>query len=263
MIVFITGATSGIGAALARHYAAAGATLGLTGRRVGELQRLRAELGVSCSVYSADVTDVEVMKRVAASFMSTHGIPDVVIANAGISIGTLGSEEAGIRVLDRVVRTNVVGLAATLSPFAPAMIAEKRGVLVGVVSVAAFRGLPGAGAYSASKAAAMVWLESLRVELRGSGVSVTILCPGFIDTPMTRVNDYRMPFMLSADEFARRASLIIARRKRRAVIPWPMAIVAWGLRHLPDGLYDRLLVRLPRKRRDLLAGQGVAPPPRP
>jgi short-subunit dehydrogenase len=130
------------------------------------------------------------------------------------------------------------------------MRAARRGTLAGIASVAGFRGLAGNGAYSASKSAAMTWMESLRAELHGSGVSVVCICPGYIDTPMTRVNRFRMPFLLSADEAARRIARAIAVKRRLAVIPWQMALVAVLLRAMPGWLYDRLAARAPRKPRD-------------
>jgi short-subunit dehydrogenase len=146
---------------------------------------------------------------------------------------------------------NVAGLAATLAAFAPAMRAAHRGTLCGIASVAGFRGLPGAGAYSSSKAAAITWLEALRAELAGSGVSVVTICPGYIDTPMTQVNKYRMPFLMSADDAARRIARAIEARRRLAVIPWQMAIVSSLMRAMPGWLYDRLAARAPRKPRDV------------
>jgi len=131
------------------------------------------------------------------------------------------------------------------------MRAARGGTLCGIASVAAFRGLPGAGAYSASKAAAIQWLEALRIEMAGSGVAVVTICPGYIDTPMTKVNRYRMPFLLAADEAARRIARAIRARRRLAVIPWQMALVSVFLRALPGWLYDRLAARAPRKPRNL------------
>ena len=189
--------------------------------------------------------------RVAEDFVRRFGAPDLVLAHAGVSVGTHGDDPADMVKLRRVLDVNVVGLAATLAAFAPSMRAAKRGTLCGIASVAGFRGLPGAGAYSASKAAAISWLESLRVELRGSGVSVVTICPGYIDTPMTQVNRYRMPFLLPADEAARRIARAIDARRKLAVIPWQMAIAGRILRALPNAAYDRLTARAPRKPRDL------------
>lgn len=151
---------------------------------------------------------------------------------------------------------NVVGLAATLAAFAPAMREAGRGTLAGIASVAGFRGLAGNGAYSGSKAAARIWMESLRTELYGSGVSVVCVCPGYIDTPLTRVNRFRMPFLITADDAARRIARVIAARRRVAVIPWQMALVSVVLRILPGWLYDRLASRAPRKPRGLNSGSG-------
>jgi short-subunit dehydrogenase len=150
-----------------------------------------------------------------------------------------------------VLDVNVAGLAATLAAFAPSMKKAGRGTLAGIASVAGFRGLAGNGAYCASKAAAITWMESLRAELYGTGVSVVCVCPGYIDTPMTRVNRFHMPFLLSADEAARRIARAIAARRRLAVIPWQMAAASVALRSLPGWLYDRLASRAPRKPRDV------------
>jgi len=249
--VFITGASSGIGEALARHYAPLSPALGLAARRKEQLDALAASLKVDGATYALDVSDAEACVRAAGDFVQRFGAPDLVIANAGVSVGTHGDDSADIAKLRRVLDVNVVGLAATLAAFAPSMRAAKHGTLCGIASVAGLRGIPGAGAYSSSKAAAISWLESLRVELRGSGVSVVTICPGYIDTPMTQVNRYRMPFLLSADEAARRIARAIDARRRFAVIPWQMAIVGRIMRVLPNAIYDRLMARAPRKPRDL------------
>jgi short-subunit dehydrogenase len=244
---FVTGASSGIGAALARHYAAEGRVLGLAARRGEVLAALAAQLPGEIVAYRVDVRDSGELARAAADFTSRFGAPDLVIANAGVSTGTRGEALEDVAALRQLLEVNVVGLAATLAAFAPAMRAAGRGTLVGIASVAGFRGLPGAGAYSASKAAAIAWLESLRTELHGSGVAVVTVCPGYIDTPMTRGNPYRMPFLIPADEAARRIARVIAARRRFAVIPWQMALVSTVLRALPRPLYDRLAARAPRK----------------
>lgn len=249
--VFITGASSGLGAALAAHYARAGATLGLVARRADALQAVAARFPTPTAIYPVDVADRGALRAAADDFLGRHGVPDIVIANAGVSVGTLGAEDEDLPVLERVLRTNVVGLAATLAPFVAPMRSRGTGALAGIASIAGLRGLPGAGAYSASKAAAITWLESLRVELRGSGVSVVTICPGFIDTPMTRVNSYAMPFLLPADEAARRIARAIDRKRSFAVVPWQMAVVGCFMRSLPNGVYDALTARRPRKPRNL------------
>jgi short-subunit dehydrogenase len=249
--VFITGASSGIGEALARHYASPDSALGLAARRLDHLERLAASLPGRTSTYALDVTDTAALQAAAADFTGRFGLPDLVIANAGISIGTAGEDMADSAKLQRTLDVNVVGMAASLSAFAPAMRKAGSGTLVGISSVAGFRGLPGSGAYSASKAAATSWLESLRVELAGSGVAVVTICPGFIATPMTRVNKYRMPFLISSEEAARRFARAITSKRRFVVIPWQMAIAGYCLRALPAWVFDRLMARAPRKPRDL------------
>lgn len=191
------------------------------------------------------------MQDAARNFVDRFGAPDLVIANAGIGIGTHGDDLADMAKLRRVLDVNVTGMAMTLAAFAPAMRKAGRGTLAGIASVASFRGIPGNGAYCASKAAARSWLESLRVELRGTGVSVVCVCPGYIDTPMTRVNRFRMPFIIDADTGARLIARAIAAKRRVAVIPWQMAVVAVLMRAMPGWLFDRLASRAPRKPRDV------------
>ena len=247
--VFITGASSGIGTALAREYAARGALLGLAARRRPQLESLAAELKTSVAIYPLDVRDAAAMREAAAAFMQRFGVPDVVIANAGVSAGTLTEHTEDLPVFQEIMDINVVGLVATFQPFLAAMRERKTGSLVGIASVAGFRGLPGASAYSASKAAAIGYLESLRVELRGSGVMVTTICPGYIRTPMTAKNPYPMPFMLDADDAAHRFIRAIDANKSFTIIPWQMGVVGYLLKRLPNGLYDWAFSRAGRKPR--------------
>ncbi|HTM62201.1 MAG TPA: SDR family oxidoreductase [Burkholderiales bacterium] len=241
----ITGASSGIGEALARYYASADAVLGLISRRPPP-----TNLAGTVVPYPIDVRDETALAAAARDFVDRFGPPDLVIANAGISAGTLGEAIEDIAKLRAVLEVNVTGMAASLAAFAPAMRKAGRGTLACIASVASFRGLAGNGAYSASKAAARTWCESLRTELHGSGVSVVCVCPGYIDTPLTRVNRFRMPFLLSADEAAPRIARAIAARRRVAVIPWQMALVSVVLRAMPDWLYDYFASRAPRKPRN-------------
>ena len=201
--------------------------------------------------YQVDVTDEAALAKVAKDFIDRFGVPDLVIANAGISSGTSGVEHGDLSKLKKMLEVNVAGLAATFAAFAPAMREAGRGTLAGIASVAGFRGLAGNGAYCASKSAAMTWMESLRAELYGSGVSVVCVCPGYIDTPMTRVNRFRMPFLISADDAARRIARAIEGKRRLAVIPWQMALVSVALRAMPGWLYDRIASRAPRKPKDV------------
>jgi short-subunit dehydrogenase len=245
--IVITGASSGIGAALARHYAADGVVLALISRRKARSDGLPGEI----VPYPLDVTDEPALAAAAQDFIRRFGAPELVIANAGIASGTDGTDLRDVAKLKKILEVNVAGLAATLAAFAPAMREAGRGTLAGVGSVAGFRGLAGNGGYCASKSAAIAWMESLRAELYGSGVSVVCVCPGYIDTPMTQVNRFRMPFLLPADEAARRIARAIAGRRRLAVIPWQMALASVALRAMPGWLYDRLASRAPRKSRDV------------
>lgn len=249
MKVFLTGASSGIGEALARLYAGRGATLGLVARRGDFLAALKAALPSPTETYPCDVRDLGALKAAATHFMERHGPPDVVIGNAGVSYGTLTEVERDAATFREILDINVTGLVHTFHPFIAPMRARSSGTLVGIASVAGFRGLPGASAYSASKAAAISYLEALRLELRGSGVGVTTICPGFIATPMTAKNPYPMPFILGADDAARRFARAIDARSSYAVIPWQMAIVGRVLGVLPNAIYDRVMAGAGRKPR--------------
>ncbi|HTN65394.1 MAG TPA: SDR family oxidoreductase [Burkholderiaceae bacterium] len=254
--VFITGASSGIGAALARQYAAQGASVGLVARRQAELERLSAALPhpERHRIYALDVTDHAALAAAAADFIAAHDGVDVVIANAGISHGTSTAHAADQAVFERIVATNLNATVATFAPFLVTMQQQAQAGsracrLVGIGSVAGIRGLPGAGAYSASKAAVISYCESLRVELRASGIKVVTISPGYIDTPMTRGNPYPMPFLMPADQFAKRAAAAIDAGVSYRVIPWQMGVVAKLLRLLPNWLYDAAFARAPHKPR--------------
>lgn len=247
--VFITGASSGLGAALARHYGERGARLGLAGRRRDALEHTAA--GLDAQLYPADVRDAAAMQAAAATFLRDVGAPDVVIAAAGISVGTLTEHAEDLKVFQAVMDINVLGMVTTFQPFVAPMRQAGSGVLAGIASVAGIRGLPGGSAYSASKAAVITYLESLRVELAGSGVAVTTVSPGYIVTPMTAVNPYSMPFILQPEAAAAKVARAIAGRRRYITLPWQMAVIARVLRLLPRPLYDWLFRHAPRKPRKL------------
>ncbi|MGZ5846139.1 MAG: SDR family oxidoreductase [Ramlibacter sp.] len=251
-LVFITGASSGIGQALAWRYHQAGWTLALAARRTGEIQAWAARQRIDparYAVYAADVADTDSIVAAGRACVADHGVPDVVIANAGISVGVDTAERADLDVIARTYATNNVGLAATFHPFIAPMAARRSGALVGIASVAGIRGLPGHGAYCASKAAVISYCESLRGELRSSGVRVVTICPGYIDTPLTRQNRYSMPFLMPADAFADRAFRAIDAGASYRVIPWQMGVVAKLLRLLPNVVFDAALAGRPRKHR--------------
>ena len=247
--VILTGASSGLGAALARHYAARGATLGLIARRQPELERLRAAFPVPCEIYPLDVRDAGAIAAAARDFIGKHGCPDCVIANAGVSVGTLTEHAGDTQVFEAVINVNLLGMVNTFQPFVAGMRERGSGTLAGIASVAGYRGLPGGAAYSASKAAAIAYLESLRVELHASGVKVVTVCPGYVATPMTENNPYPMPFRMSAEAAAAKIVSLVARGKSFSVIPWQMALVARVMHVLPNWLYDQLAARAPRKPR--------------
>jgi short-subunit dehydrogenase len=246
--VFITGASSGIGAALALLYAQNGAQLGLVARRPQALQILADSLPGNHKVYPLDVRNRQALHAAAADFLS-EGAVDVVIASAGISAGTLTEAPEDFKIFEDIIATNLTATVATFEPFIASMTQRGVGRLVGIASVAAVRGLPGAGAYSASKAAVRAYCESLRVELGPTGVRVVTLAPGFIETPMTAHNPYRMPFLMPVERFADHAMRAIEKGVSYKVIPWQMACVAKVLACVPDGLYDYLAVRRERKPR--------------
>ncbi len=251
-LVLITGASSGIGQALALQYAQRGFRLALVARRIDVVKSWLIPCEISADsyeFYSSDVTDPDSMAAMAVDCMARQGVPDVVIANAGISIGVDSSLRADLDVMARILATNVMGVANTFGPFIAAMTARGSGALVGIGSVAGIRGLPGHGGYCASKSAVISYCESLRGELRTSGVKVVTICPGYIATPLTANNSYKMPFLMQADAFAEKAFDAIEAGASYRVIPWQMGVVAKLLRLLPNALFDWLLAGRPRKPR--------------
>ena len=251
-LVYITGASSGIGQALAARFHAAGYRLALVARRGEEVRRWAAESGIEpgrVAVYAADVRDIAAITGAGRACIDAQGVPDVVIANAGISVGVDTAVLADLEVMRATYETNNLGLAATFQPFIEAMRRRGSGRLVGIASVAGIRGMPGHGAYCSSKAAVISYCESLRGEMRASGVRVVTIAPGYVDTPLTRSNRYSMPFLLSPATFAERTFRAIEAGTSYRVVPWQMGIVARLLRGLPNALFDRLLAGRPRKRR--------------
>lgn len=251
-LVFITGASSGIGQALAARYYAAGYRLALSARRTAEIEAWVAAQGLDAGrveVYGADVAQVDSIVGAGKDCIGRQGVPDVVIANAGISVGMDTSQPEDLEVMAQTFAINNLGLAATFHPFVAPMQARGSGRLVGIGSVAAIRGLPGHGAYCASKAGVVSYCESLRCELRSSGVKVVTICPGYVDTPLTQGNSYGMPFLLQPGEFAERAFRVIEAGSSYRVIPWQMGVVAKLLRMVPNALYDRGVQGRGRKKR--------------
>lgn len=251
-LVFITGASSGIGQALALRFYRAGFDLALVARRTDVVLAWATEQGIAdgrCRVYRADVADIDSIVAAGTQCLAEQGLPDVVIANAGISIGMDTAVRSDLEVMQSVLATNNVGLAATFHPFIDAMTRRGTGTLVGIGSVAGIRGIPGHGAYCASKAAVIAYCESLRGEMRPHGVKVVTICPGYIDTPLTRQNRYSMPFLMPVNAFAEAAFRTVMAGDSYRVIPWQMAWVARLLRLLPNGVFDKAFAGRPRKQR--------------
>jgi short-subunit dehydrogenase len=259
MNVLITGASSGIGAALAVEFASRGANVGLIARRAEKLAALLNTLptrqGSSTQpaqqhrAYCADVNDKDALIAVCKQFEAESGGADIVIANAGISIGVDLADYNDLDVVANVFTTNVVALATTFHPFIEPMRARGRGKLVGIASVAGIRGLPGSGAYCGSKAAVISFCESARVENKKYGVEVITISPGFVNTELVAKNAYAMPFLMQAPDFARSACDAILAGASYRVIPWQMGIVAKLLRLLPNWLFDKATANRKRKPR--------------
>ena len=251
-LLFITGASSGIGQAMALEWARRGGRLALVARRGDEMRAWAASQGWSedrAAVYVADARDLPAMTAAGRDCIARQGLPDVVIANAGISVGVDMSDESDLEVLRAIVETNNLGMAATFQPFIAPMCERRSGRLVGIASVAGIRGLPGHAAYSMSKAGVISFCESLRVECKRFGVRVVTIAPGYIDTPLTRGNSYSMPFLMPSDKFARQALDAIVAGVGMRVIPWQMGVLARVLRILPNWIYDRVVAGRKRKAR--------------
>ncbi|MEQ1598450.1 MAG: SDR family oxidoreductase [Methylotenera sp.] len=269
--IFITGASSGIGQALAHEYAKrcsesrmdtdsqsidnkhVNVNIGLVSRRSEYLQKLAEELQnsykVTCAIYPLDVRDSAALQTAAQDFIAKFGVPDIVIANAGVSRGTLTEEKDDNKAIQAIFDINVMGVVNTFQPFIAAMKQAGQGQLVGVASVAGIRGIPGSGAYSASKAAVISYCESLRTEMQHYNIAVSTIAPGYIRTPMTELNQYKMPFLMDADMFAHKFVNAVEAKVRFKIIPWQMGIIARIMRLIPPFLWDYLMKSAPHKRR--------------
>jgi short-subunit dehydrogenase len=251
-LIFITGASSGLGQALAWRFYQEGYSLALVARRTSEVESWASLYGIDVGryqIYSADVTSMESIVTAASLCLEGQGLPDVVLACAGLSTGMDTAYREDIDVMARTFATNNVGMAATFHPFVGPMARRGSGTLVGIASVHGIRGMPGHGAYCASKAGVISYCESLRGELKASGVKVVTISPGYIKTPLTAKNTYSMPFLMLAEDFAESAFQAITRGRSYRVIPWQMGVVAKLLRVLPNAVFDKLFAGRPRKSR--------------
>lgn len=246
--ILITGASSGLGAALARHYAAAGIRLVLTGRNAARLVAVAEDCraaGADAEPAAVDVVDRIAMAALIDAADRAKSL-DLVIANAGVSAGTLGGPESTDQVR-RIYAVNVDGVVNTVQPAAAAMRARRRGQIAIVSSLAAWRGFPGAPAYCGSKAAVKVWGEALRGSLHGDGIGVSVVCPGYVETAMTATNDFWMPMMMSSEKAARIIARGLARNRARIAFPWPLYAAVVAISLLPPALIDPLMRALPAK----------------
>jgi len=246
--IIITGASSGIGHALAKEYDNQGAVIGLFARRKDELIKLQKTLSCKSLIFSVDVTDLAQCRWAAEEFMALHGTPDIVIANAGISSGTLTENFSDLETFKKIITTNLIGVTHTFYPFIQPFKKRGSGHFVGISSVAGIRGLPGAGAYSASKAGLTNYLESLRIELSSANIDVTTIAPGYIKSPMTDQNDFSMPFLMPADKAARAMIKAIKNKKKYVIVPWQMSFIGRIMHLLPILIWDWLAKKAPRKK---------------
>jgi short-subunit dehydrogenase len=246
--ILITGGSSGLGAALARAYAAPGVCLSLTGRDAGRLANVADECSIRGADVRAEAIDVLERERLAAWIAGrAAAVPlDLLIANAGVSAGTGGGGEDDAQTR-RIMATNVDGVINTVLAALPSMRARRHGQIAIMASLAAFRGFPGAPAYCASKAAVRVWGEALRGQLAGDGIAVSVICPGYVKTPMTAVNRFSMPLLMESDKAAQIIRRGLARDKARIAFPWRMYALVRLIAALPPGLTDPLLRKLPAK----------------
>lgn len=248
--ILITGASSGIGKALAQKYAAQGVLLILNGRdeeRLNHVAQICLDKGARVLTKVLDVTDKSSMKAWIEDMDNQH-VLDLVIANAGISGGTGGSSigEPDFQV-ENIFEINVQGVFNTVHPILPRMVQRRSGQIAIMSSLASFRGWPGAPAYSAAKAAVRIYGEGLRGVHSKNNVKINVICPGFIKTPMTDVNDYAMPFMINADKAAEIIIKDLKNNKGRIAFPWQTYFFAWFIGCLPDWIAQKLLSDLPSK----------------
>ena len=256
----ITGACGGLGQALARHLMASGAHVALVGLNRPALQALADLAPERSRIYTPDVSHAAAMQTMASDWLAVHGVPDLVIANAGVAGGFETSDPADLAVMRRILEINLLGVATTFQPFLKPMLDSQRpGALVGVASVAGWRGMPGNGAYCASKAGLIAYLQSLRAELRPSHLSVHTISPGYLRTALTAGNTFAMPGLLEVDEAAHSLLLSVEQKREHIVLPRRIGWLARALSLLPARWHDSILLGQPRKPRAHQTGATPIP----
>ncbi|MDM4768229.1 SDR family oxidoreductase [Pelomonas sp. SE-A7] len=255
----VTGACGGLGQALARQLLASGAAVALVGLDRQRLQALQDLAPERALIYTPEVSDGAAIRAMALDWISRHGTPDLVIANAGVAGGFDTAKAEDLAVMQRMLEINLLGVAATFQPFVAAMREQRRGALVGIASLAGRRGLPGNGAYCASKAGLIVYLQSLRAELRDAGLQVTTVSPGYLRTALTAGNRFAMPGLLEPDQAAARILAGVASGREDIVLPRRLGWLSKALALLPERLHERILLGQPRKPRVGEAGATAIP----
>jgi short-subunit dehydrogenase len=249
-VCFVTGASSGLGMGLALRLAREGYSVGLSARREAQLEdvalRIR-EAGGRAEIYPCDVSNREQVLEAIGQCQEELGPVDLLVANAGVSINTR-VDSFDLDAVERVIKTNLLGAIYATAGVLPGMLERGRGHLVAVSSLAGFAGLPMGAAYSASKGGMINFFESLRIDLRGSGVDVTVITPGFVRTPMTDHNRHRMPFLMDLDPAVEEMFRAIRKRKKSLAFPRPLSFIAWSARFLPRPAYDRIAGRVDRRK---------------
>lgn len=246
--ILITGASSGLGAALTEVYASEKTQLFLSGRQEARLQAVAAKAkarGARVHISVLDVTDLSAMKTWIEGVDRISPL-DLVIANAGISAGTGEGEETDAQ-SDAIFATNLYGLLNTVRPAFALMKKRRHGQVAIMASLAGFRGMAGAPSYMASKAAVRVYGEAMRLDCASFNVKVSVICPGFVKTPMTEVNKFHMPFLMEAEKAAQIIKRGLAKNKARISFPWPMTALVWLIASLPASWSDALVSLFPRK----------------
>ncbi len=248
-VAVITGASSGIGRALARELARQCCKVGLLARREAELTQLADEVrraGGTAAFAAADVGEREQVRAGVEALRRQLGPVDLLVANAGVGVPTL-LDPVNVADVERTFRVNVLGVVYAIEAVLPEMLRRGTGHLAAVSSLGAYKGMPGESAYCASKAAVNTYMEGLRIQLRGRGIAVTTICPGFVRTPMTAINPFPMPWLLEADEAARRIARALARRKKVFNFPWQMTLLTKLTRWLPDWVLARVMAEYNEK----------------
>jgi NADP-dependent 3-hydroxy acid dehydrogenase YdfG len=244
-VVFITGASSGIGRSLAVELGRKGAALGLLARRADSLREIVSEVeaaGGRALALPADVKDADAVRAAANQVREKFGRVDILVANAGIA-GTTHARDLKSNEVAEVIGVNVLGAVNSVTAVLPEMVEQNSGQLIVISSLAAYRGLPKSSAYCASKAAVSAFFESLRVDLHGTGVDVTIIHPGFIKTPLTAGRETQMPYLMELDDAIKKIIRAIEIRKKSYAFPWQLATIVRAAMLMPVSLYDRIIIK--------------------